>query len=262
MTGCFGRLVAGCRLFCALCTRCRLMTTRVASLVVASNNKARILSKYGSRVGYVTKWRTQQVSISPCRYRRSRTRLHSLAKQFTENRCEYFCMTRLHSQSEMLQNTTASDMPDARSTHENVPQTDDPLFLGPDLAEHADRMKIKQNNKMSSKILPRTQRVLHCLCQVCGPQEPPGQSWWLTDYDHEISDSRWKSQWRTRESLGSGALDKLGRYVSPRLDPLPAPTGTTRKPMCHLDHPPETPPPELGATALPTLRAAVLGWHT
>ena len=46
-------------------------------------------------------------------------------------------------QSEMLQNTTASDLPDARSTHENVPQTDDPSFLGPDLAEHADRMKIK-----------------------------------------------------------------------------------------------------------------------
>ena len=165
-------------------------------------------------------------------------------------------------QSEMLQNTTASDLPDARSTHENVPQTDDPLFLGPDLAEHADRMKIKQNNKMSSKILPRTQRMLHCLCQVRGTQKPPGQSWWLTDYDHETADSRWKSQWRTREPLGSGALDKLGRFVSPRLDPLPAPTGTTRKPMCHLDDPPETPPPELGATALPTLRAAVLGWHT
>ena len=46
-------------------------------------------------------------------------------------------------QSEMLQSTTASDLPDARSTHENVPQTDDPSFLGPDLAEHADRMKIK-----------------------------------------------------------------------------------------------------------------------
>ena len=29
--------------------------------------------------------------------------------------------------------------------------------------------------------------------------------------------------------------------------------------MCHLADPPETPPPELGATALPTLRAAVLG---
>ena len=71
-------------------------------------------------------------------------------------------------QSEMLQNTTASDLPDARGTHENVPQTDDPSFLGPDLAEHADRMKIKQNNKMSSKILPRTQRMLHCLCQVHG----------------------------------------------------------------------------------------------
>ena len=75
-------------------------------------------------------------------------------------------------QSEMLQNTTASDLPDARSTHENVPQTDDPSFLGPDLAEHADRMKITQNNKMSSKILPRTQRMLHCLCQVRGPQKP------------------------------------------------------------------------------------------
>ena len=45
--------------------------------------------------------------------------------------------------SEMLQSTTASDLPDARSTHENVPQTDDPSFLGPDLADHADRMKIK-----------------------------------------------------------------------------------------------------------------------
>ena len=78
-------------------------------------------------------------------------------------------------QSEMLQNTTASGLPDARSTHENVPQTDDPFFLGPDLAEHADRMKITQNNKMSSKILPRTQRMLHCLCQVRGPQKPPGQ---------------------------------------------------------------------------------------
>ena len=55
--------------------------------------------------------------------------------------------------SEMLQSTTASDLLDARSTHENVPQTDDPLFLGPDLAEHADRMKIKQNNKTSSEIL-------------------------------------------------------------------------------------------------------------
>ena len=65
-----------------------------------------------------------------------------------------------------------------------------------------------------------------------------------------------------REPLGSGALDKLGRFVGPRLDPLPAPTDTPRKPMCHLDDPPETPPPELGATALPTLRAAVLGWHT
>ena len=32
--------------------------------------------------------------------------------------------------------------------------------------------------------------------------------------------------------------------------------------MCHLADPPETPPPELGATALPTLHAAVLGWHT
>ena len=52
-------------------------------------------------------------------------------------------------QSEMLQNTTASDLPDARS---------------------ADRTKIKQNNKMSSKILPRTQRML--LCQVRGPQKP------------------------------------------------------------------------------------------
>ena len=165
-------------------------------------------------------------------------------------------------QSEMLQNTTASDMPDARGTHENVPQTDDPLFLGPDLAEHADRMKIKQNNKMSSTILPRTQRMVHCLCQVRGPQKPPGQSWWLTDYDHETADSRWKSQLRTREPLGSGALDKLGRFVGPRLDPLPAPTDTPRKPMCHLDDPPETPPPELGATALPTLHAAVLGWHT
>ena len=116
-------------------------------------------------------------------------------------------------QSEMLQNTTASDLPDARSTHENVPKTDDPLFLGPDLAEHADRIKFK-NNKMSSEILPRTQRMLHCLCQVRGPQKPPGQSWWLTEYNHETAGSLCKSQWRTREPLGSGALDKLGRYRS------------------------------------------------
>ena len=103
-------------------------------------------------------------------------------------------------QSEMPQSTTASDLPDARSTHENVPQTDDPLFLGPDLAEHADRMKIKQNNKMSSKIL-RTQRML----SLSGAW-PAKTSWWLTDYDHETADSRWKSQWGTREPLLSGAL--------------------------------------------------------
>ena len=127
----------------------------------------------------------------------------SLVKLFTEIRCEYFKYDEAPFQSEMLQNTTASDLPVARSTHENDPQIDDPLFLGPGLAEHADRMKIKQNNKMSSKILPRTQRMLHCLCQVRGPQKPPQQSWWLTDYDHETADSRWKSQWRTREPLGS-----------------------------------------------------------
>ena len=68
---------------------------------------------------------------------------------------------------------------------------------------------------MSSTILPRTQRMVHCLCQVRGPQKPPRQSWWLTDYDHETADSRWKSQWRTPEPLRSGALDKVGRYMSP-----------------------------------------------
>ena len=143
------------------------MTTRVASLVVASNNKARILSKYGSRIEYVTKCRNA-ASIHLSMPVEAVSYQTSLVKLFTENRCELFCMK---FQSEMLQNTTASDMPDARGTHENVPQTDDPLFLGPDLAEHADRMKIKQNNKMSSKILPRTQRMLHCLCQVRGPQK-------------------------------------------------------------------------------------------
>ena len=233
------------------------MTTRLASFVVASNNKARFLFKYGSRVGYVTKWRDAasihlSMSVEAVSYQTS------LAKLFTENRCEYFCMMTLHSKVRC----SKAPLPATcltHAAHENVPQTDDPLFLEPDLAEHADRMKIKQNNKMSSEVLPRTQRMLHCLCQV---QKPPGQSWWLTDYDHETAFSRWKSQWRTREPLGSGALDKLGRYVSPRLDPLPAPTGTPRKPMCHLADPPETPSPELGATALPTLRAAVLGWHT
>ena len=140
------------------------------TLVVASNKKVRILSKYGSRIGYVTKWRDAasihfSMSVEAVSYQTS------LVKLFTEIRCEYFKYDEAPFQSEMLQNTTASDLPDARSTHENVPQTDDPLFFGPGLAEHADRMKIKQNNKMSSKILPRTQRMLHCLCQVRGPQK-------------------------------------------------------------------------------------------
>ena len=166
-------------------------------------------------------------------------------------------------QSEMLQSTTASDMPDARSAHENVPQIDDPLFLGPDLAEHADRMKIKaeQQNELNDSAAHTTYGALS-LSGAWPAKTSWAISWWLTDYDHETADSRWKSLWRTREPLLSGALDKLGRFVSPRLDPLLAPTGTPRKPMCHLADPPETPSPELGATALPTLHAAVLGWHT
>ena len=93
--------------------------------VVASNKKARFLSKYGSRIGYVTKWRDAASIHLPMSVEAVSCQT-SLAKLFTENRCELFCMMRPPFQSEMLQNTTASDMPDARSTHENVPQTDDP----------------------------------------------------------------------------------------------------------------------------------------
>ena len=96
ITKCFSRLVAGCRLFCTLCTRCRLMTTRVASRVVASNTKAQILSKYGSRIGYVTKWR-DAVSIHFSMSVEAVSYQTSLVKLFTENRCEYFSLMRLHS---------------------------------------------------------------------------------------------------------------------------------------------------------------------
>ena len=139
-------------------------------------------------------------------------------------------------QSEMLQSTTASDLLDARSTHENVPQTDDPPFLEPDLAEHADRMKIKQNNKMSSKILPRTQRMPQCLCQVRGRRNLLG--------NHGGSRNM-----TTRQQIrgGNHSGGPGSHWACPR------------KPMCHLADSPETPPPELGATALPTLRAPVLG---
>ena len=149
-------------LFCTLCTRCRLIATRVASHVWLPATK-----RYGS-------CQSMDRALGMC--------LHvgggGLIPDFTREPVQQM-RTLLYFeapfQSEMLQSTTASDLLDARSTHENVPQTDDPLFLGPDLAEHADRMKIKQNNKMSSKILPRTQRMVHCLCQVRGPQKPPGQ---------------------------------------------------------------------------------------
>ena len=117
------------------------MTTRVASLVVASNKKARFLFKYGSRIGYVTKWRDAasihlSMSVEAVSYQTSFTR-----EAVHREQMRTLLYDEAPFQSEMLQSTTASDLPDARSTHENVPQTDDPLFLGPDLAEHADRIK-------------------------------------------------------------------------------------------------------------------------
>ena len=117
---------------------------------------------------WIARWVCDSMSVEAVSYQTS------LAKLFTENRCELFCMMRLHSKVRC----SKTPLPATCLTHAARTRMFRRLMIlcsWDQILPNTDRMKITQNNKMSSKILPRTQRMLHCLCQVRGTQKPPGQ---------------------------------------------------------------------------------------